>query len=174
MDNAKKMMMTATVLASLTVSGAALASGGSAAGGSAAGVSHGGTDKLSSYGVSYNGIVPTGQVGLASTAAGVPQTMTYKLSNLNFPDGTVLPVRVIMGKKVVVTASYYSTYGVVYTETDGTVTVYHRSVSLALDAINGDVLPDFPDISAGTTDIRILSPDGATQLLGGVTGHFAP
>ncbi len=173
MNRAKK-MMTATVLASLTVCSTAFASGGSAAGGGAAGISHGSTDKLSSFGVSYNGLVPQGQVSLVSTASGVAQSMTYKLSGLNVPDGTVLPVRVIMGKKTLINTSYYSTYGVVYTETDGTVTVYHKSVALALDTINGDVLPDFPDTTVGTTDIRILSPDGGTQLLGGMTGHFAP
>jgi len=150
------------------------AAGGKAAGGSTAGVSHGSTDQLSSFGVIYNGAVPKGQVGLVSAADGTPLSMTFKLNSLNVPDGTVLPIRVIMGKKTIIFGSYYSTYGVAYTETDGTVVVSHKSVAMTLDAAVGDPLPDFPDTSVGTTDIRILSSDGSVELLSGITGHFSP
>lgn len=128
---------------------------------------------LSSYGLAYNGKVPLGAATLGYAADGVtPQSFGLSLSNIRVPDGSVLPVRVIVGHLETI-FTYYQITHVVYTETDGSVSVSHGVAMLNLSTLNGDVVPTFlgPAVM-GTTEISILSPDGSVRLLDGVTGAF--
>lgn len=122
--------------------------------------------------LSYNGKTPQGSVNLGYAADGTAQSIAFDLTNIKVPDGSVLPVKVIMGRLESI-FTYYQITQVVYTEVDGSITVSHGSASLTLSKLNGDVVPDFPAASAaGTTDIQILSPDGTVLLLEGVAGSF--
>lgn len=161
----------------------ALASGGKVVGGGATGgggsVKSGGTADststvvpLDSYGLIYNGLTPTGSATLGYAADGSAQSLSISVKNVNVPDGSVLPVRVIIGKLESI-FTYYQTTQVVYHEVDGTISVKSKSASLNLSTLNGDVVPDFPGPApAGTTEIQVLSPDGSTVLLDGLTGGF--
>lgn len=146
-----------------TIAVPALASGGTTM------TSVGVVDKLSSDGLIYNGVQPKGSVTLIYPSFGNPASgMIFSLSGLNVPDGSVLPVRVIMNRL----GGYYAPIGLGSTEVDGSITVSHNTGSLVLNTNDGDVVPNFPLPTSGTTDIRILSPDGATQLLEGVSGRM--
>lgn len=99
--------------------------------------------------------------------------MDFSLSQINVPDGTVLPVQVTVGVyKTIV--SYYVYTIIEYTTTTGTLTVNKKSVTLSLNRLKGDVVPDFPLPTLGTTDIRIYSPDGSRQILFGTVGKLRP
>ena len=128
---------------------------------------------LTSYGLVYNGKAPLGSATLGYAADGVtPQSFGLSLSNIRVADGSVLPVRVIVGHLETI-STYYQITHVVYTETDGSVTVSHGVATLNLSTLNGDVVPTFlgPAVM-GTTEISIMSPDGAVRLLDGVSGSF--
>ena len=160
-----------------------LASGGAGAGGAAGGgggkppvskdpAGSGVLLPLSNLGYAYNNKFPMGSVTLGYAADGTAQSITFNLSQINVPDGTVLPVRVIMGKLSTI-FTYYAITNVVYTEVDGTVTIYHNSASLVLSKLTGDVIPDFaPPTAAATTEIRIMAPNSAVTILDGTTGAF--
>ena len=159
------------------------ASGGSGGGGGAAGgggkppVSKDPTGSgvlvpLSNLGYSYNNKFPVGSVVLGYAADGTAQSMTFNLSQINVPDGTVLPVRVIMGKLSTI-FTYYAITNAVYTEVDGIITITHNSASLVLSKLTGNVIPDFAAPSAAaTTEIRILSPNTPATILDGTIGAF--
>ena len=129
--------------------------------------------KLSNIRLTYNGATPKGDVTLGYADDGSAQSMDFSLSKINVPDGSVLPVEVVTGNWGTV-ISYYTYYGIIYKTTPGSVTVNHGSVTLSLSRLKGDVIPDFPLPTLGTTEIRIYSPDGATQILGGVIGKLRP
>lgn len=154
----------------------ALASGSSAPTGEVSAAPGGSvTVKLSNNRLSYNGVAPNGQAALGYAADGTAQSMGLSLSKINVPDGTMMPVRVIMGRRAIINFSYYSTYGIVYTETDGTVTVSHGSASLSVSKANGDIVPDFPPVGTiGTTEVQVLSADGSAVILDGTNGSFRP
>ena len=127
---------------------------------------------LSNAGQSYNGKLPQGTATLGYAADGSAQSMAFSLNSINVPDGSVLLVRVIMGRLETI-FTYYQITHVVYTEVDGSITVSHGAATLTLSKLNGDAVPNFPGPSAaGTTEISILSPDGAFRLLDGVSGSF--
>ena len=180
MNLTKNTITTGTVLTALLLCGSAFASGGKAWGGGQAGGGKGtGTDAsstlmiLSNGGASYNGKLPAGSVTLGYAADGSPQSISFSLSNVNVPNGTVLPVRVITGHLETI-FTYYQITHVVYVEVDGSITISHGSASLSLSKLNGDVIPDFVSAAAasGTTEIAIQSPNGAVRLLDGITGSF--
>ncbi len=129
--------------------------------------------RLSNFNRSYNGASAKGQVTLNYASDGSAQSMDFSLSQINVPDGTVLPVKVIAGVYGLI-VSYYTYYGIVYTITPGTVTVYHKSVSLSLSRLKGDKIPDFPLPTLGTTEIQIYSPDGNIEILDGTLGKLRP
>lgn len=153
--------------------------GGGAAGGGAVGGAGGVKDvggtlvPLSSYGLVYNGKTPLGSATLGYAADGVtPQSFSLSLNDIRVADGSVLPVRVIVGHLETI-FTYYQITHVVYTETDGSVTVSHGTATLNLSTLNGDIIPRFlgPAVM-GTTEISILTPDGSVRLLDGVSGSF--
>lgn len=148
--------------------------GGSGGGGGADTTATGGIlIKLSNFNQNYNGASAKGQVTLGYAADGSAQSITYNLSQINVPDGTVLPVQVVTGVyKTVV--SYYTYLVLEYTTTPGTVTVYHKSVTLSLNKSKGDVVPDFPAPTVGTTEIRIYAADNSREILGGTSGSLHP
>ncbi len=148
----------------------ALASGGNSTGVDAAA---GTVINLSNFKQTFNGSSPKGKVTLGYSADGTAQSIDFNLSSINAPDGTVLPVQVVTGVYRTI-VSYYSYQVVEYTTTSGTLTVKGKSVVLSLNKLNGDVVPDFPAQTVGTTEIRIFSPDGATEILGGTTGKLRP
>lgn len=171
----------ALVLAGTSIVAPAFAAGKATGGGSAP---TGGTAKpkdpasagvlvpLVSPVLSYNGAVPKGSVTLVSAADGSAQSIAFNLSAINVPSGTVLPVQVIVGHLETI-YTYYAFSQVVYTETDGTITINHGSATLLLDTRNGDIVPQFVAPNAfGTTEIRILSPDSSVLLLDGTVGSF--
>ena len=160
---------------------ATLASGGNGGGGGGGSSKSGGTTDgtvvvvtLVPQIASYNGAVPKGAVNLGFAADGSAQSMAFNLSSIKVADGTALPVHVIMGK-IQTIFTYYALSSVVYTEADGTITINHSSATLTLSKLKGDVVPDFPNPNGlGTTEIRILTPDGTTTLLDGIVGTFHP
>ena len=175
---AKALCVGMVVLSTMGLGTATLASGGSGGGGSAK--SGGTTDgtgvvvTLTPQVASYNGATPKGTVNLGFAADGTAQSMSYNLSAIKVPDGTVLPVRVKMGK-IETIFTYYALSSVVYTEVYGTITISHSSSNLTLNKLNGNVVPDFPNPNGlGTTEISIFSPDGSTMLLDGIVGTFHP
>lgn len=160
----------------------ALASGGSSGGGGTSGGTKPPVSNdlagssvllpLSNLGYAYNNKFPAGSVTLSYAADGTAQGMTFSLSQINVPDGTVLPVQVIMGKLSTIFA-YYAITNVVYTEVDGTITINHNSASLVLSKLTGDVIPSFAaPTAAATTEIRIMAPNSAATILDGTTGSF--
>ena len=149
-------------LASALVAGAvtpALAAGkavGGAVGGAGGVKDVGGTlVPLSSHGLVYNGKTPLGSATLGYAA-----------------DGSVLPVRVIVGHLETI-FTYCQITPVVYTETDGSVTVSHGTATLNLNTLDGDIIPRFlgPAVM-GTTEISVMTPDGSVRLLDDVSGSF--
>lgn len=171
-----------------------LASGGSSAGGvNAGGVKAGGGGSAAgggnaggvkdpvgqsvvltlNSGVIYNGALPKGTATLGYAADGTAQSLAFNLSSLKVPDGSVLPIRVIVGRLQTI-FTYYQITQVTYTEYDGSITVNHGSASLSLNKANGDIVPDFtpPTPASGTTAIQIYSPDGTTLLLNALQGSF--
>jgi len=177
--NVKSSLFSLALVAAFGTAGAltpALASGGKAGGSVGAGgvkdVS-GTLVPLSNYGLAYNGKLPLGSATLGYAADGTTaQGLSLSLSNIKVADGTVLPVRVIMGRLETI-FTYYQISRVVYTEMDGSITVSHGTATLTLSTLNGDVVPNFPGpTAAGTTEISIMSPDGSVRLLDGISGSF--
>ncbi len=155
--------------------GVALASGGSG-GGSAGGTDPSATGtviNLSNFKQKFNNDSAKGKVTLGYAADGSAQSMDFSLSSINVPDGTVLPVQVITGVYRTV-FSYYSYQVVDYTTWPGTLVVKNKSVTLTLNKLNGDTVPEFPQATVGSTEIRIFSPDGATEILDGLGGKLRP
>ena len=153
----------------------ASASGGSGGGGSASTepVAAGTVIRLDNFKLKYNGDAAKGTVTLGYAADGTAQSMDFSLGQINVPDGSVLPVQVITGRYHTI-FSYYSYSILEYTTTPGYVVVKNKSVTLSLNKLNGDVVPDFPSPTIGTTEVRIFSPDGTIQILGGSMGKLRP
>ena len=167
-------LASALVAGAVTPALAAGKAGGGAVGGAGGVKDVGGTlVPLSSYGLVYNGKTPLGSATLGYAADGVtPQSFSVSLSDIRVADGSVLPVRVIVGHLETI-FTYYQITHVVYTETDGSVTVSHGTATLNLNTLNGDIIPRFlgPAVM-GTTEISIMTPDGSVRLLDGVSGSF--
>src|SRR5579864_2453376 len=90
-------LMVGVSLAALGVAASASGgSGGGGGGGSATDTTTGGqVIRLSNFNQNYNGTTPKGQVTLGYAADGSAQSITYSLSQINVPDGTVLPIQVV-------------------------------------------------------------------------------
>ena len=149
-------LASALVAGAVTPALAAGKAGGGAVGGAGGVKDVGGTlVPLSSYGLVYNGKTPLGSATLGYAA-----------------DGSVLPVRVIVGHLETI-FTYCQITPVVYTETDGSVTVSHGTATLNLNTLDGDIIPRFlgPAVM-GTTEISVMTPDGSVRLLDDVSGSF--
>ncbi|MEO7718043.1 MAG: hypothetical protein ABIY70_17720 [Capsulimonas sp.] len=128
--------------------------------------------KLNDLKISYNGTVAAGTATIGYDANGVADSLTISLSKVNVPDGTVCHLNSICGRQTIITATYYTTYGRVYTEIDGDITIHKGSATLSLSRAKGDIIPDFPTATAiGTSEIRVTAPDGV-WILDGTQGAF--
>ena len=131
------------------------------------------TVRLSNFNRKYNNSSPKGTVTLNYAADGTAQSIDYSLGSINVPDGTEIPVQIVMGRYQLV-VSYYTYYGIVYTTYNGTLTINKQSCTLSLNKLNGDAVPDFPSATTGTIAVHIYSADGSTEILGGSAGTLKP
>ena len=124
---------------------------------------------LAAKNFSFNGTTPKGSATLTSAADNSSQALSVSVSGVNVPDGTHIPVKVIMGTQTII-FGYYNVIGIVYTEYDCDMVVSGKSATLNLDKSKGNFVPAFPATGTGSTEIRVMSPDGTFQLLYGING----
>lgn len=146
------------------------ATGGSAAGGSATGGSATGSKKTTAaptyssiaLGVAYySPVTAIGSATFGYTADGSYKSLEINLSNLDYEDGTELPVELYMTRPNPV--AYYGTES--YTSS-GVIVVEGGAAHLYVSTANGDVVPDFPLPGVGMTYLYVMDPSGATLLNG--------
>jgi len=112
-----------------------------------------------SFAAPYYTTGPTGTCTFGYTSDNSYKSLNISASGFSYKDGTELQIEVHMTRPSPVTY-----YGTVTTVSSGKVVVYGGSAKLYISTDVGNIVPDFPIPTAGTTTLYVKSPTGAYIL----------